>query len=121
HTLRVAWCYCDSARWSERASRQLPPQLVEEVQQEGDYDGALGCSRGFGIDQHRKALAIGSQVQVGKRARVRELLVGPQPGLFALERIAARRLVCRHDAPTQSFIEQVPAVTRPDGPLTAAG
>src|SRR6202022_2644204 len=78
--------------------------------------------------KHREALAVRGQVQApwnddGAGATVEDLRIGPEAWFVRGEGIGLHRNGGGHDpvVGSESFVEQLPAVARPDRVLAAAG
>src|SRR5579863_3629656 len=107
-------------KFNSFSHRHAPAQLFEEIQQHSHVNRAFllrGCIRS---GKHRKALAVRREIQVPYPGGFADLGVRPEPRFVGGERIGFPGIAGGHDTVVRSFVEQFPAVTRPDR-VSAAG
>src|SRR5262249_41204398 len=99
---------CDRSR-ETLASWQLPPHLVEEVEEERDVTLALDRAG----RESREALAVRSQIDGGDRARPAQMQGGPYARDSGLEGVRLRAVLGNHDLAAGVLKEQLTSVPGP--------
>src|SRR5207248_5279204 len=96
-----------------------PPQLIEEVHDEGYVCDRLLFCRPVRIKNLRKTLAVRRQIVRWERRRCREDTL-PRPGLrLACHKgVALHRIPGDRNTPVRATEKKLPRVARPDGEFT---